>query len=50
MLSSIEIAVNSFGDGSHLRALDYRDENVSMKVVKIIQSYTKIVNKVIWGK
>ncbi|MFR4161294.1 MAG: non-hydrolyzing UDP-N-acetylglucosamine 2-epimerase [Paraclostridium sordellii] len=50
MLSSIEIAVNSFGEGSHLRALDYRDENVSIKIVKIIQSYTKIINKVIWNK
>jgi UDP-N-acetyl-L-fucosamine synthase len=29
---------------------DYQDKNVSVKVVKIIQSYTKIVNKVIWGK
>jgi UDP-N-acetyl-L-fucosamine synthase len=29
---------------------DYQDNNVSVKVVKIIQSYTKIVNKVIWGK
>lgn len=50
MIASIEIAVNSFGDGSHIRAIDYRDENVSIKVVKIIQSYTKIVNKVIWNK
>ena len=31
-------------------APDYLDENVSVKVVKIIQSYTKIVNKVVWGK
>lgn len=31
-------------------APDYRDENVSVKVVKIIQSYTKIINKVTWGK
>lgn len=31
-------------------ANDYRDTNVSMKVVKIIQSYTKIVNKVTWDK
>lgn len=31
-------------------ANDYRDENVSVKVVKIIQSYTKIINKVVWGK
>lgn len=29
---------------------DYEDTNVSVKVIKIIQSYTKIVNKVIWGK
>jgi UDP-N-acetylglucosamine 2-epimerase len=29
---------------------DYQDENVSVKVVKIIQSYTKIINKVVWGK
>ena len=31
-------------------ANDYMDENVSVKVVKIVQSYGKIVNKVIWGK
>lgn len=29
---------------------DYSDTNVSVKVVKIIQSYAKIINKVIWGK
>lgn len=29
---------------------DYSDINVSNKVIKIIQSYTKIVNKVVWGK
>lgn len=29
---------------------DYTDENVSMKVVRIIQSYTGIVNKVVWRK
>lgn len=31
-------------------ANDYTDENVSVKVVKIIQSYGKIVDKVVWGK
>ena len=29
---------------------DYLDENVSTKVVKIIQSYTGIVNKMVWRK
>ncbi len=29
---------------------DYSDTNVSAKVVKIIQSYAKIINKVVWGK
>ena len=34
----------------HVLANDYKDTNVSMKVVKLIQSYTKIINKVTWGK
>jgi len=29
---------------------DYADKNVSVKVVKIIQSYTHIVNKTTWLK
>ena len=29
-------------------APDYLDENVSVKVVKIIQSYTKVINNVVW--
>jgi len=29
---------------------DYQDANVSAKVVKLIQSYTGIVNRVVWGK
>ena len=29
---------------------DYQDENVSTKVVKIIQSYTNVVNKFVWRK
>ncbi|MCI1590680.1 non-hydrolyzing UDP-N-acetylglucosamine 2-epimerase [Heyndrickxia oleronia] len=31
-------------------ANDYQDQNTSLKIVKIIQSYTSIVNKVIWRK
>jgi UDP-N-acetylglucosamine 2-epimerase (non-hydrolysing) len=29
---------------------DYADDNVSVKVVKIIQSYTGIVNRMVWRK
>ena len=29
---------------------DYAEENVSMKVVKMIQSYVSIVNRVVWRK
>ncbi|MBP2644010.1 MAG: UDP-N-acetylglucosamine 2-epimerase [Firmicutes bacterium] len=35
---------------SSVLAPDYADSNVSVKVVKLIQSYTKIINKVVWGK
>lgn len=31
-------------------AHDYEDTNVSIKVVKIIQSYTKIINQFVWRK
>jgi UDP-N-acetylglucosamine 2-epimerase (non-hydrolysing) len=47
---AIDLAVScNFVENSPLPA-DYTDENVSMKVVKIIQSYTKIINKVVWDK
>ena len=29
---------------------DYMDENVSSKVVKIIQSYTGVVDRLVWKK
>ena len=29
---------------------DYVEENVSVKVVKIIQSYTNVVNRMVWRK
>ena len=33
-----------------LQNADYTDKNVSMKVVRIIQSYTNIVNRMVWRK
>lgn len=48
---AVELAV-SMRDNLELvvMAEDYNDLNVSVKVVKLIQSYTSIVNKTIWNK
>ena len=45
----LAIAIKENGDNYHLPA-DYEETNVSLKVVKIIQSYTDIVNRTVWGK
>jgi UDP-N-acetylglucosamine 2-epimerase (non-hydrolysing) len=48
---AVELAVASRKEGG-FRFIpdDYRDDNVSLKVVKIIQSYTHIVNRTVWCK
>lgn len=51
LLQAIDLAVamNENGDlGTPVP--DYTDENVSTKVMKIVQSYTGIVNKMVWRK
>jgi UDP-N-acetyl-L-fucosamine synthase len=35
---------------SIILAPDYEDTNISVKVIKLIQSYTKIIDKFVWGK
>lgn len=52
VIQSVYTAVEMFKakDNTNILPVDYQDTNVSMKVVKIIQSYTKIVNKDIWRK
>lgn len=50
LLQSVELAVRMTADGDHgIPVPDYSD-NVSGKVVKIIQSYVGVVNKMVWGK
>ena len=47
---AVELAVAMARNGeTGILAPDYRDTNVSTKVVKLIQSYVKIVNRVVWG-
>lgn len=51
LLRAVETAVQMNRDGDHGTPVpDYLDENVSARVVKIIQSYTDIVNKMVWRK
>lgn len=51
VLQAVELAVNMYDNGDIGENVpSYRDENVSSKIIKIIQSYTGIVNKMIWRK
>lgn len=51
LLQAVNIAVEMNKNGDHgIPVPDYVEENVSTKVVKIIQSYTGVVNKMVWRK
>ena len=51
LLQAVETAVQLTQDGAHgIPVPDYVEENVSTKVVKIIQSYTGVVDKMVWRK
>ena len=51
VLQAVDVAVEMNKNGDlGLPVPNYVDENVSTKVVKLIQSYTGIVNKMVWRK
>lgn len=51
VLQAVDLAVAMHKNGDRgVPTPDYTDENVSTKVVKIIQSYTGIVNRMVWRK
>ena len=51
LLQAVDLAVEMVRNGDNgVPVPDYIDENVSDKVVKIIQSYTGVVNKMVWRK
>ena len=51
LLQAVETAVAMNTTGDHgIPVPDYIEENVSTKVVKLIQSYTGVVNKMVWRK
>ncbi len=51
LLQAVELAVDMTQNGDNgLPVPNYTDEIVSTKVVKLIQSYTGVVNKMVWRK
>ncbi len=51
LLQAVDTAVEMNAAGDYgIPVPDYVEENVSTKVVKIIQSYTGVVNKMVWRK
>ena len=51
LLQAVDTAVEMVKNGDNgIPVPDYVDENVSDKVVKIIQSYVGVVNKMVWRK
>lgn len=51
LLQAVDIAVEMIQNGDDgIPVPDYVDENVSDKVVKIIQSYVGVVNRMVWRK
>ncbi len=51
VIQAVELATSMhLNNDEGITVPDYADENVSTKIVKIIQSYTGIVNKMVWRK
>ena len=51
LLQAVDTAVGMHRNGDSGRPVpDYTDENVSSKIVKLIQSYTGVVDKLVWRK
>lgn len=51
LIQAVETAVDMVADGDYgIPVPDYVEENVSTKVIKIIQSYTGVVDKMVWRK
>lgn len=51
VLQAVDLAVTMIDRGEQISPVpDYTDENVSSKVVKLIQSYTGVINRMVWRK
>ena len=51
VLQTVDLAVSMHANGDDgVEVPAYTDRNVAVKVIKLIQSYTGIVNKMVWRK
>ena len=51
LLQAVDVAVGMVkNEDNGIPVPNYTDENVSTKIVKLIQSYTGVVNKMVWRK
>lgn len=51
LLQAVDVAVELNESGCYgVSVPDYTDENISTKIIKIVQSYTGVVNKMVWRK
>ena len=50
VLNSIEICLQTYNVEDQSIPWEYKEKNVSSKIIRLIQSYTSIVNKDIWNK
>lgn len=51
LLQAVEMSISMFNNTEmFVNVPDYNDKNVSIKVVKIIQSYVDIINRKVWNK
>ena len=51
VLQSVEVAVSMFERGERAEIVqDYKDGNVSSKVIRLVQGYTSVTNMAVWRK
>lgn len=50
VLNAINICINTYDGENLILPVEYKVKDVSSRVIRVIQSYTSIVNKVIWNK
>lgn len=51
LLQAVEMSISMFNNNEQMiNVPDYNDKNVSIKIVKLIQSYVDIINRKVWGK